>query len=77
MKACHISHAYLRMCHQNYENNVFRIFHTYLSYLVSSYLCFSIPKMSGIIADSDTDRGVAQLRNTILHTFVNSGNAQV
>ena len=39
---------------------------------------YSIPKMSGIIAgESHTDRGVAQLRNTILHTFVNSGNAQV
>ena len=34
--------------------------------------------MSGIIAaESESDKGVAQLRNTILHTFVNSGNAQL
>ena len=38
----------------------------------------SIPKMSGIISDkNDSDHGVAQLRNTVLHTFVNSGNAQL
>jgi hypothetical protein len=33
--------------------------------------------MAGIIADQDASSGVAQLRNTILHTFVNSDNAQV
>ena len=50
----------------------------YFTRITEIHLACSIPKMSGIISDkNDSDHGVAQLRNTVLHTFVNSGNAQL